>query len=40
MKAIKYNMKRLIRFVILPRDVHESLNYPEYILRVQKELII
>ena len=37
MKAINYKMKSLIGLSILPREVLETCNFPENVLRLQKE---
>ena len=37
MKAINYKMKKIISSSILPKEALETLNYPEYVLRLQKE---
>ena len=37
MKAINYKMKKLNRFVHSSKKTLEKCNYPEYVLRLQKE---
>ena len=37
MKAISYKMKQLIKFIYLSKKAHETCNYSEYVLHLQKE---
>ena len=37
MKAISYKMKNWIGSFILPKEALETCNYPEHVLRLQKE---
>ena len=37
MKAINYKMKKWICSFILPKEALETWNYPEHVLRLQKE---